>query len=243
MSRGGTVSGDAQKAARRSELIDAAIRVIRRDGAAVSMDAIAAEVGVTKPILYRYFGDRDGLAGAVAERAFAQISADLGEALGSPGGDREILVATIDAYVSFVERDPDLYRYLMTRAGPTAGPTHGGSTQGRNPGRSRGAPAEALEGFAQQVAGAVAFVIGERLRAGGADSGAAEPWAYALVGMVHMSSGWWLERRTMPRATFVEYLATLVYDGMGSVGATSFLSTPLSLAPFPSTDLTEESSR
>src|ERR671930_593638 len=54
--------------ARRLELLEAAFEVIRREGPTASMDEIAAQAGITKPIVYRYFGDRAGLYQAVAER-------------------------------------------------------------------------------------------------------------------------------------------------------------------------------
>ena len=56
----------ARVEARRAELLEGAIGVIRARGAAASMEEIAAGCGVTKPILYRHFGDRDGLVQAIA---------------------------------------------------------------------------------------------------------------------------------------------------------------------------------
>ena len=53
---------------RREELLDAADRVISRLGPQASMDEIASEAGITKPILYRHFGDKDGLHQALAAR-------------------------------------------------------------------------------------------------------------------------------------------------------------------------------
>ncbi|MGH2819151.1 MAG: helix-turn-helix domain-containing protein, partial [Actinomycetota bacterium] len=43
------------------DLLDAADNVVRRDGPEASMQKIAAEAGITKPILYRQFGDKGGL--------------------------------------------------------------------------------------------------------------------------------------------------------------------------------------
>lgn len=63
----------------------------------------------------------------------------------------------------------------------------------------------------------MAVVLGERLRQLGADSGAAEPWAHGIVGMVHLAADWWVERRTMPRARLVEYLVALLWEGLESV--------------------------
>ncbi|BFO19525.1 hypothetical protein SHKM778_59130 [Streptomyces sp. KM77-8] len=52
---------DQQRSAerRRRELLEAADRVVLRDGPGASMNAIAAEAGITKPILYRHFGDKE----------------------------------------------------------------------------------------------------------------------------------------------------------------------------------------
>src|SRR6266536_121541 len=46
--------------ARRLELLEAAIEVIRRGGPTASMDEIAAQAGITKPIVYRDFRARSG---------------------------------------------------------------------------------------------------------------------------------------------------------------------------------------
>lgn len=61
---------DQQRSAdrRRRELLEAADRVVLRDGPSASMNAIAAEAGITKPILYRHFGDKSGLYAALAKR-------------------------------------------------------------------------------------------------------------------------------------------------------------------------------
>src|SRR6266542_4327446 len=60
--------------ARRLELLEAAIEVIRREGPTASMDEIAAQAGITKPIVYRYFGDRAGVYQAVAEQYCADLT-------------------------------------------------------------------------------------------------------------------------------------------------------------------------
>lgn len=169
-----------------------AIRVVRRDGPGASMDAIAAEAGVTKPIVYRHFGDRDGLTQAIATQFAAELFVDLRAALSADDQPQDVLRATIDAYLAFIERDPQIYRFLLQQAAP-------------------------MTDFIRQVAGEVASVLGEGLRQVGADSGAAGPWAFGLVGMVHLAGDWWLEQPTMPRARLVQYLTDLVWSGMGSV--------------------------
>jgi AcrR family transcriptional regulator len=189
---------DTRRAERRTELLDAAVAVIRRDGPGVSMEAIAAEAGVTKPIVYRHFGDRHGLVAALAERFSDGLLAELRASL-TQTDPRQVLAGTIEAYLAFVERDPNVYLFLSQRIPGDA------ETAGQ------------LHGFIRQIAGEIAVELGERLRAAGVDSGPAEPWAYGLVGMVQLAGDWWIERRSLPRARLVEYLTNLVWDGLSGV--------------------------
>ena len=56
------------KVERRNELVDGTLEAIRRRGSNVSMDEIAAEIGVSKTVLYRYFVDKNDLTTAVLMR-------------------------------------------------------------------------------------------------------------------------------------------------------------------------------
>ena len=193
---------DARRAKRRDELLDAALTAIRRAGPGVSMAELAAAGGVTKPILYRHFGDRDGLVVALGQRVTADLRADLQNALGRPEADpRATITATVDAFVAFIERDPDVYRLLVHRAA-----------------REQAVAAEALGGFLRQVGQSIAVVLGEQLRAAGADSGGAEVLAHGIVGLVHATGDWWLEHRTMRRAQLVSYVTELLWGGLSSMG-------------------------
>ncbi len=73
---------------RRRELLEAADRVVLRDGPQASMNAIAAEAGITKPILYRHFGDKGGLYSALAKRHTDALLAALRAALDAPSERR-----------------------------------------------------------------------------------------------------------------------------------------------------------
>jgi AcrR family transcriptional regulator len=185
---------EARHAAKRQQLLDAAIAVVRRDGAGASMQDIAREAGITKPIVYRAFGDREGLTNAVAEVFAAELRGALEAAIAQSPSDRARVAAAIDAYLAFIEREPSIVRFLVER--------------------SIDGDAIALSGFVRGVAAVVAQALGEALRGRRLDSGAAEPWAYALVGAVHLAGDWWLERRTLPRGRVVDYLTALVWDGM-----------------------------
>src|SRR5690242_8097971 len=98
---------------RRSELLDAADRVVRRDGPRASMNTIAAEAGITKPILYRHFGDKNGLYRALAERHTAGLLEAVRAALALPLERRDRVEAVIDTYLSAIEARPQVYRFLV----------------------------------------------------------------------------------------------------------------------------------
>jgi AcrR family transcriptional regulator len=161
------------------------------------MDRMAAEAGVTKPILYRHFGDRAGLVTAIGEYAFEQVSAALDKALHADVTPRQMVLSTIDAYLEFIESDQEVYRFLVHRAA------------------SEGADAGTMfNEYISRAGRQVAMVLGEGLRAAGRDSGPAEPWAFGIVGMVHSAGDWWMDRKAMPRARLAEYLTSLIYDGL-----------------------------
>jgi hypothetical protein len=67
----------------------------------------------------------------------------------------------------------------------------------------------------------VAIVAGDRLREAGRDSGAAVPWAYGIVGLVHQAGDWWVNDRTMSRETLVDHLVTLLWQGLAGAPAPS----------------------
>src|SRR5690349_1225155 len=179
---------DDDRATRRNQLLDDAVEAIRELGPGATMEQLARRGGVTKPILYRHFRDRDGLLTAIAERFGTDLLAAIEATLLVDAGNRELLESTIDGYLGYIEREPALYRFLVRHA----------SSQ------DDGLPS--ISPLIDHVARQVAVVVGERLRAAGLDSGAAVPWAYGIVGMVHQAGDWWLEDQTMPRERLVQYL-------------------------------------
>jgi AcrR family transcriptional regulator len=186
-----------RRAERRASLLAGALTAIRRDGPGVTMDAIAAEGGVTKPILYKHFGDRDGLVNALAERFADELTTELGSTLTDASvGPEDLLRRTVDAYLRIIEREPQLYAFLSATA-PVTGD---------------------MVGIIPRIARLVALVLGERLRAVGHDSAVAEPWAHGLVGMVHLAGNWWVERGTVPRSYMVDTIVQLAWRGLASAG-------------------------
>jgi AcrR family transcriptional regulator len=188
---------DDRRAERRGQLLDAAVDAIREIGPGVTMEQLAKAGGVTKPILYRHFGDRDGLIEAIAKRFSTDLLVSVTTPLSADSDARDLLRSTVDSYVGFIERDPNLYRFMVQHP----------------PERIEGATMSSLVDL---IARQVAQVAGERLRAAGRDSGAAVPWAYGIVGLVHQAGNWWVDDQTMSRDTLVNYLVSLLWDGLNA---------------------------
>jgi AcrR family transcriptional regulator len=190
----------AARAARRATLLDAADRAIRRDGPEVSMEALASEAGITKPVLYRHFGDRGGLLDAVAERHARRLTDELRAALAEQRHPRERIRSVMATYLAFLERDPELHRFV-TRVAPSERPSAGRALE------------DALTVVCDQVVDAVARELtGARL-----DPAPARTWGVGMVGMVQLVGDRWLEARDVPREVLVARLTDLLWNGFRGI--------------------------
>jgi AcrR family transcriptional regulator len=193
----GPEARDDRRAERRTQLLDAAVDAIRMVGPGVTMEQLANAGGVTKPILYRHFGDRDGLIRAIAERYSSDLLSTVTIPLATDATARELLRSTVDSYVGFIEREPNLYRFMVQHP------------------PDRREDVGPMGSLVDLIAQRVALVAEQRLRQAGRDSGAAVPWAYGIVGLVHQAGDWWVDDQTMSRDTLVSYLVSLLWDGLG----------------------------
>ncbi|MFB9835632.1 TetR family transcriptional regulator [Actinoallomurus acaciae] len=186
---------------RRRALLDAADRIILREGPDVSMASIAAEAGISKPILYRHFGDKSGLYQALAERHVRVLIDGVRTAFRGPGELRERARAAIDTYLATIAANRHLYGFLVHRAGAEDTATH--SVMGT---LIRGLGGELAE----------TLLAEGRLR----DPVRGHIWGHAVVGMVQAAGEWWLEHTTVPRAAVVDGIVDLLLEGLTAAGST-----------------------
>lgn len=188
---------------------------VRRHGPGVSVADIAAEAGITKPVLYRHFDDRADLHRAVGHEAAALLMARIAPELMKNREPKEHIRGVIDGFLSGVEDEPQLWRFVVHNPGE------------HTPG------AEVVDDVRQTIASLLSSLIGVRLREADLDPGGAEAWAIGLVGMVQSAGDWWLERQTMSREAVTDYLTTLIWGGVAGVlgAATTTPSAPLRLLP------------
>ena len=183
----------ADRAARREALLDAADRIVRRDGPAASMATIAAEAGITKPILYRHFGDKGGLYAALADRYTGRLLGDLQEALEAGRDRRDRVQRTVDAYLATIESEPQVYRFLVH---PHTQPDEAAPAQSQ------------VRSFTRRLSALLAAGIAAELAVPPARASA---WAHGIVGMVQSAGDWWLETRQCTRQELVDELTGLLF--------------------------------
>jgi AcrR family transcriptional regulator len=180
----------------RERVLDAAERAIRRDGAGVSLEAIALEAGVTKPIVYARVGGRTELANALAERLSDRLVVSAGDAIKARPSGRAALAALIEANLTTVADHRELFLYV----------TGGGSDD---------TPKHTLF-LAERSATPMARQIAAWRIAQGLDEGVALPWAYAVVGMLHLTSQWWLAEPDRSAPQLADQLAELLWAGFSN---------------------------
>lgn len=179
----------------RERVLDAAEVVIRRDGAGASLEAIALEAGVTKPVVYARVGSRAELSDALAERLAARLSAATGERVAGTSLTRETLAGFVATTLQTLADHRELFAYV----------THGGA---------EGTPARSLH-LAAQSAGPLAHLLARwRARQGIHDETVLLPWAYGIIGMLNMVAMWWLAEGTPSASEVGDQLADLMWNGV-----------------------------
>jgi AcrR family transcriptional regulator len=196
---------DNHREERRGELVEAAVRAIDRDGPDVSMATIAVEAGVSKPVLYRYFADKDQLHAAVGQWGADEVLARVVPPLLADAPIRQRIERCMTAYLSAIEEHHQVFLLLV---------------------RHRAGGTDPLADGKARIAAALGRVLGDALRELGIDAAGAEPWAQSVVGLGLTTGEWWLERRTMSRAAVSRYLAAFVWNALE--GATAEAGRPLS---------------
>jgi len=181
------------KVERRNELVDGTLEAIRRRGRDISMDEIAAEIGVSKTVLYRYFVDKNDLTTAVMMR-FAQTTLipNMTKALSSNLDGFELTREIIRVYVQTVASEPEPYRFVMAN-----------SSASKNVADSE-----------RIIARMLAVMLRSRMQAAEMDTAGAEPWAYMIVGGVQLATHSWMSDPRMSADDLIDYLTMLSWNAL-----------------------------
>jgi AcrR family transcriptional regulator len=193
---------DEHRRARREQLVDAAVSAVGKHGAGVGMEEIAAEAGTSKTVVYRHFTDRTDLYVAVCGRVADQLLPKLRAAMASSTEPRGMVAAAIETYLSFLEADPELYRFVV----------HGAD---------RPADSDPISSLSDLVGEQAAALVSRSIEQAGRDPAAGPPWGHGVVGMVRAAADWWLSAdRPMIRSELAAHLTELAWAGLSGVVST-----------------------
>ena len=109
------------RAVREQQMLDAAVQMFSINGYhETSMDAIAAEARISKPMLYLYYGSKEELFGACLNRELGRfieaIGADVNVKAALKKSPRELLRLTILSVLNYIDANRASWIVLYTQA-------------------------------------------------------------------------------------------------------------------------------
>jgi AcrR family transcriptional regulator len=183
-----------------------------RGYAAVTMDEIAGAVGVTKPLLYNYFGNKERLYIACLERAGDALIATIVDSIGQTANPGDALGAGVRAFFSFLDTDRAAWAVLFDETLP-----HGGEVFDR--------VASYRGQIVDLVSASLLAQLPERSRKGAKVE--VKALSTALLGASEALARWWLRTEAISAEDAAELLISTVEPGLRN------RSTPLSTSDSP----------
>jgi AcrR family transcriptional regulator len=179
------------RAERERQMLETAHELFAARGyAEVTMDEVAAAVGVTKPLLYNYFGNKERLYLACMKPAGDALMAAIVDAVQASETPAEALRSGIHAFFAFLDEDRDAWRVLFDETLPVH-------------------IAGQMAAYRDRLAGLVTAALRERN-----PEPAVEPLSIALVGAAEALGRWWLRTEAMPAAKAADLLIRTLEPGL-----------------------------
>jgi AcrR family transcriptional regulator len=170
-----------------------------RGFADVTMDEIAAAVGVTKPLLYNYFGNKERLYIACMEQAGDALTRTVGAAIAGTASPGDALGAGVRAFFAFLDSDRAAWAVLFDETLPNSGEV-----------------AEKVASYRGQIVELVSQSLVAQVPE--ARRGAArveiEALSAALLGAAEELARWWLRTQAIGAAEAAELLISTVEPGI-----------------------------
>jgi AcrR family transcriptional regulator len=188
------------KADRMEQSLAAAHTLFAERGyAAVTMDEVAAAIGVTKPLLYNYFGNKERLYIACMQRAGDALEATILEKVADAGNPSEALNDGLRAFFAFLDADRAAWAVLFDETLPHVGELADGVAAYR--GRLTTLVSEALLAQLPAKQRAAARIEVEAL-------------STALLGAAEALARWWLRTEATSAQGAAELLIATVEPGL-----------------------------
>ncbi len=201
-------SGEARtrvpRAVREQEMLSVAETAFARRGYdAVSMQDIAVRCGISKPMVYAYFGSKEGLFEACARRAADRLVAALERSAAHHTDPADRMWHGLLAVFRWIAEHREAWAVLY------GAPGSGGSP-------FAGPAARASDRMARLVTDQFADTLNTQ-GMGAAAEQHAEPMAHAFVAATVNMGRWWMEHPEEPAELQALRLMQLIWNGIGNV--------------------------
>jgi AcrR family transcriptional regulator len=170
-----------------------------RGYADVTMEEIAAAVGVTKPLLYNYFGNKERLYIACMERAGDSLMRTVAEAIADTGSPGDALASGVRAFFAFLDSDRAAWAVLFDETLPGSGEI-----------------ADRVTAYRGQIVALVSDSLLAQLPDPRRKRARIEIEALsaALLGAAEELARWWLRTEAIPAGEAAELLISTVEPGI-----------------------------
>ena len=180
-------------------LMAARLLFAERGYSEVTMEEVAAKVGVTKPLLYNYFGNKESLYIACMERAGDALTATISSAVAATRTPAEALRAGVHSFFAFLDSDRAAWTVLFDETLP-----RGGEVSDR--------VADYRGQIGDLVADAMLEQIPPRLQRAAKDQ--VEALSAAVLGAAEALARWWLRSQAISAQEAAELLVSTIEPGL-----------------------------
>jgi AcrR family transcriptional regulator len=185
---------------RESQILQVASEIFGTDGyAATSIQTVAEQAGISKPLVYNYFGSKEGLFLACLDRAGTIVADEIeriaqGDAVGVERGMR-----TLDGMFTILEPQPYLWKLPYD---PTAPAT--------------GAVADAIDHYTQRISKLADEGVSELMSlAGNTDPVDVSAMTAVWLGIVDSLMNWWMDHPEESAAAMMQRCMRLLTALLG----------------------------
>ncbi|MGH3166718.1 MAG: TetR family transcriptional regulator [Trebonia sp.] len=183
---------------RRQQLLDVGRKLFAERGfEGTSIEEIAAQAGVSKPVVYEHFGGKEGLYAVVVDREVERLLSVVTTLLEGAHTESKFETAAV-GLLRYIDENTDGFRILVRDS---------------NPGSSSGTYGTLLSDIAMQVE----YIMADFLKSRGRDPKLAPMYSQMLVGMVAFTGQWWLDARKPKLEEVATNLIDLAWNGLAGL--------------------------
>jgi len=184
---------------RRKQLLDIGRKLFAERGfEGTSIEEIASQAGVSKPVVYEHFGGKEGLYAVVVDREVGRLLTTVTGLLIEADHSREKFELAAAALLRYIETNADGFRILVRDSPPASGSGTFGTL---------------LSDIASQVDSIMAAFLKKR----GRDPKLAPMYSQMMVGMVAFTGQWWLDARKPKIEVVASNLIDVAWSGLAQL--------------------------